>query len=95
MADSTTNINVIAGQVAQVDEIVIKYMPFISSMVALIPGAAPFVAAEPVIVSLLTALDNAAKAVSTGNYTNAFDSVVKEIESHLTPGAPNSPHLAG
>jgi len=95
MADTNINISTVAGQVAQVDEIVIKYLPFIGSMVGLIPGAQPFVIAEPMILSLLTALDNAAKAVAAGNYTNAFDSVVKEIESHLTPGAPNSPHLAG
>lgn len=80
----------VAGQVATVDETVLKFLPFISMFIAATP-AGPFM---PLITEALTALDSAAKAVAGGNTSGAIDVVIKEVISHLTPGMPNSPALA-
>jgi hypothetical protein len=84
----------IAGKVSTVDEQVLKLMPFISTVIAFIPGAqvaAPFM---PLVAELLAVVDNAAKAVATGSPGAAFQDVIDEVMSHLTPGAPNSPILS-
>ena len=83
----------IAATVSNVDEFLIKALPVISFGIGLIPGAgvaAPFIGLLP---ELLTALDNAAKAVAAGNPSLAFDDVLSEIKAHLTPGQANASAL--
>jgi hypothetical protein len=88
------DVKTIAGEVVQVDEGIMKALPFISTIIGFVPGAqiaAPFM---PMFSELLTVIDNAAKAVSEGNNSQAATSVLGEIMNHLTPGAPNSPILS-
>jgi hypothetical protein len=87
-----TSITGIATEVATVDEAIMKFLPEISLLLGFIPGAG---VAVPFLPEVLTALDNAAKAVATGNPGAAIGSIFSEIANHLTPGAPNSPTLSG
>jgi hypothetical protein len=84
----------VAGGVATADEAVMKFLPFISTALAFIPGAQIAVPFMPLVGELLAVLDNAAKAVASGNPGSAFEDVLAEVRSHLTPGLPNSPILS-
>lgn len=84
----------VAGQVSQVDEAVMKALPFISGLIGFIPGGAVAVPFMPLIGEALVALDNAAKAVAAGNSGAAVQDILTEIMNHLTPGQPNSPALS-
>jgi len=68
----------IATTIETVDEAVMKALPFISTMLNFVPGAAVAVPFMPLLGELLQTLDNAAKVV------------LKEIMAHLTPGMANS-----
>jgi hypothetical protein len=88
------DVKTVAGEVSTVDEAVMKAMPFIATMIGFIPGAQVAVPFMPLVGELLGVLDNAAKAVATGNNGAAFEDVFAEIKNHLTPGQPNSPILS-
>lgn len=90
----TESITQIAGQVSQVDEAILKALPFVSTFIGFIPGAAVAVPFLPLVTEVLTALDNAAKAVAAGNTGAGVQVVLQEIMNHLTPGAPNAAALA-
>ena len=84
----------IAGTVATVDETIMKFLPEISMIIGFIPGAQPAELAMPIVSEVLMAVDNAAKAVASGNPGAAFQTIAQEIIQHLTPGLPNSPILS-
>ncbi len=86
-----TSITGIAGEVSTVDEMIMKFMPFISIGLGLIPGGS---IAAPLVSEILTVVDEAAKAVAAGNSGAAFSVVLSEVMNHLTPGKPNSPILS-
>jgi hypothetical protein len=88
-----TSVTDIANEVAVIDEQVLKYMPFVFGMLKFTPVGGEAALAQPLVTMLLTALDNAAKAVATGNAGSAID-VVAEVTKHLTQGLPNSPVLS-
>jgi hypothetical protein len=90
-----TNIAQIAGQVATVDEAILKALPIISVMVGFIPGAQPLIPFMPLLGGLLTAVDTAAKDLASNNPDMAFEDIINAIKNHLTNGAPNSPTLSG
>lgn len=92
MSDTTTNtVAGIAAEVSTVDEMIMKFMPFISMGLGLAPGGS---IAAPLISEFLTVVDDAAKAVAAGNSGAAFQVILSEVENHLTPGKPNSPILS-
>ena len=84
----------IAGTVSTVDEEILKFMPFVSTILAVIPGAQIAVPFLPIATEILGVIDNAAKAVAGGNTGVAIQDVFNEIKNHLTPGAPNSAALS-
>lgn len=84
----------IAGQVASVDEMIMNYLPFVSTILGVIPGAQVGVPIVAGIGALLKVVDSAAKAIAEGNPNSTPQSIISELESHNTPGAPNSPALA-
>lgn len=84
----------VAGEVATVDEAIIRAMPFVSVMAGIVPGGQVAVPWLPLVTGILTAVDNAAKAVAAGNTSAALDAVVNEIKNHLNPSMPNSPALS-
>ena len=90
----TNGLESAAGTVSQVDEAVLRALPFISTIIGFIPGGAVAVPFMPLVGGLLEALDNAAKAVAAGNSGGAVQDILREVASHLTPGAPNSPILS-
>jgi hypothetical protein len=90
----TTQLEVVAKEVATVDEAVMKVLPFISTFIGFVPGAAVAIPFLPLVGELLAALDSAAQAVSTGNNAGGIEAIIDEIKNHLTPGAPNSPILS-
>lgn len=90
----TTSVAGIATEVSQVDEAVMKALPFVSGLIGFIPGGAVAVPFLPLVGELLQVIDNAAKAVSSGNTGAAAQDVLQEIMNHLTPGKPNSPILS-
>jgi len=90
-----TSISGIATEVSQVDEAVMKALPFVSGLIGFIPGASVAVPFVPLITEFLGVIDNAAKAVADGNPGAAATDVLQEVINHLTPGKPNSPTLSG
>ncbi|MBR0693695.1 hypothetical protein [Bradyrhizobium lablabi] len=88
------DVKTVAVQVAQVDEAVMKALPFISGMIGFIPGGAVAVPFMPLIAGLLQVVDNAAKHVAEGDNGAAINDVLSEIMAHLTPGMPNSKTLS-
>jgi hypothetical protein len=89
-----TDIKAIAGEVMKVDEAVMKLLPFISGVIGFVPGAQVAVPFLPLLGEVLTAVDEAAKAIQAGDPAQALDTVLVEIRNHLTPGAANSAALA-
>lgn len=83
----------VAGQVATVDEAVMKFLPFVSTILGFIPGAQVAVPFMPLVQGALTALDSAAKAVSMGDPGAGVQDIFTEVINHLTPGQPNSQAL--
>jgi hypothetical protein len=90
----TDQIQTIAGEVAAIDEEVLKFFPYISGMIGFIPGAAVAEPFMPLVGEILQAVDNAAKAVQAGNTSAAINDILTEIRNHLTPGLPNSSVLS-
>lgn len=90
----TETIPQVAGQVASVDEAVMKALPFISTFIGFIPGAQVAVPFMPLVGEILVAVDNAAKSIQAGNNSAAVEDILTEIRNHLTPGAPNSSILS-
>lgn len=90
----TFNVQNTAATVSTVDEFVMGAMPFVTTALALIPGAQVAVPFLPLVSELLGVLDNAAKAVSAGDTGLAIEDVFAAIKAHLTPGQPNSAALA-
>jgi hypothetical protein len=90
----TDDVTAIAAQVSTVDEAIMKVLPFVTTMLGFVPGAAVAVPFLPLVSGFLAALDNAAKAVAAGNPGAAATDILQEVISHLTPGAANSPALA-
>ena len=90
MTDSTVNVTQIAGEVASVDEAVMKFFPTISTIVGFIPGAQVAVPFLPLVGEILAAVDTAAKDIQAGNNGAAVEDILTEIRNHLTPGLPNS-----
>jgi hypothetical protein len=90
----TTSAAGIATEVSQIDEAVMKALPFVSTMIGFIPGAQVAVPFMPLVGELLQVIDNAAKSVAAGNSSAAAQDVLQEIMNHLTPGKPNSPILS-
>lgn len=91
-----TNIDVgaIATEAAQVDEAIMKALPFASTLLEFVPGAQVAVPFLPLVGEGLSVLDNALRAVAAGNPGMAAKDVFQEVINHLTPGAPNSPILS-
>lgn len=91
---STATAASIATTVSTVDEAIMTALPFISSIIAFVPGAQVAVPFMPLVGELLAVVDNAAKAVAAGNTGAAVEDIFTEIKNHLTPGQPNSPILS-
>lgn len=91
---SGQDISTIAGEVAQVDEQIMKFFPYISGIIGFIPGAQVAVPFLPIVGEILQAVDAAAKDIQTGNTGAAVDDILTEIRNHLTPGRPNSSILS-
>ena len=91
----SVDIPAVAGQVATFDEMVMKYMPFLFGFAKFTPIGGEATLAQPLIMEVLTVLDNAARAVAAGNTAGGVAAVIGAVENHLTPGQPNSPILAG
>jgi hypothetical protein len=89
-----TDVAGIAAEVVTVDERIMKLLPTIAMFAGFIPGGAVVSGFEPLILEVLMAVDEAAKAVAAGNPGAAFSVVLDEIKNHLTPGKPNSPILS-
>jgi hypothetical protein len=89
----TPDLAAIAKEVSTVDEAIMRVLPFIAPLLGFIPGAAVAEPFLPLVGDLLTALDNAAKAVAAGNPGAAATDILQELINHLTPGQPNSPAL--
>jgi hypothetical protein len=89
-----TDISSIAKEVSQVDEAVMKALPFISTLIAFVPGAQVATPFLPLVGELLQVLDKAAKSVADGNNSGAAQDILGEIMNHLTPGKPNSTILS-
>jgi len=88
-----TDVKTIATEVATYDEAILKFMPYLGSILGIIPGAQAGVPVVAGITALLKAIDDAAKAVSANTSADP-NGIVGEIVNHLTPGAPNSPALS-
>lgn len=84
----------VAGEVAQVDEAVMKALPFVSGMIGFIPGGAVAIPFMPLVAEFLQVVDSAAKSVAAGNPGAAATDVLQEVMNHLMPGKPNSPILS-
>jgi hypothetical protein len=84
----------IASEVSTVDEAVMRFLPEISLLLGIIPGAQVAVPFMPLVGGALGAIDNAAKLVAAGNPGAAAETVLQMVMDHLTPGKPNSPILA-
>ena len=91
----TTSVAGVAGQVATIDEAILKVMPIVSTMIAFIPGAQVAVPFMPLLIGILTAVDTAAKDLAANNPDMAVQDIFKTIQNHLTSLAPNSPTLSG
>ena len=89
----TVDVAGIATEVATIDEKVMAYLPEIAMLAGFIPGAAPVVAFEPLVLELLAAIDTAAKDVAASNPGAAFQDIVTAITNHLAKGKPLSPAL--
>ena len=90
----TVDATAIATQVSTVDEAIMKVLPFVTTMLGFVPGAAVAAPFLPLVSGFLAALDNAAKAVAAGNPGAAATDILQEVISHLTPGMANSTSLA-
>lgn len=89
-----TDLKAVAGEVAKVDEAVMRVFPFISSMIGFVPGGQVAVPLMPIVSEILQAVDTAAKHIQDGDNGAALDDILKEIRNHLTPGRPNSAVLS-
>lgn len=89
-----TDIKQVAGEVAQVDEKIMEFFPYISGMIGFIPGAAAAQPFMPLVGQILAAVDTAAKDIQSGNNAAAINDILTEIRNHLTPGLPNSSVLS-
>ena len=89
-----TDVKTIATEVATYDEAILKFMPYLGSILGIIPGAQAGVPVVAGITALMKAIDNAAKAVSQADPSTGVGDIVTTIVNHLTPGAPNSPALS-
>lgn len=89
-----TDLKAVAGEVATVDEAVMKVLPFVSGLIGFVPGAQVAVPFLPLVGEILAAVDNAAKSIQAGNNSAAIDDILVEIRNHLTPGLPNSSVLS-
>ncbi len=88
------NLQAVAGEVAQVDEVIIRALPFVGGIIGFVPGgavAAPFI---PLVGEILQAVDNAAKHIQNNDPQAAVEDILTEIRNHLTPGRPNSAVLS-
>lgn len=88
------DLQAVAGEVAKVDEAVMKALPFVSGLIGFVPGGAVAVPFLPLVGEILQAVDNAAKQIQAGNNTAAISDILTEIRNHLTPGLPNSSVLS-
>lgn len=88
------NVAGIAGEVSTVDEAIMKFLPEISMLLGIIPGAQVALPFMPLVTTALKVLDDAAKKVHDGNPGAAAHDVLQEVMNHLTPGKPNSPILS-
>jgi hypothetical protein len=84
----------IATEVSTVDELVMQFLPYIGTILGVIPGAQIGVPIVGGIGLALKALDDAAKAVAAGDPGLAAEGIITTIVNHLTPGKPNSPILS-
>jgi hypothetical protein len=88
-----SHIQSVASEVASVDENVMKFLPYISTLLGFIPGAQIGVPIVGGVGLVLKAVDDAAKAVATGTPGTQVPDIFTAIVDHLTPGKPNSPLL--
>lgn len=95
----TDNVQNAAHVVEQVDEALMKALPFITFSLGLVPvpgvGVAATLLKNPLMMEVLQKVDEAAKAVEAGKPGAGINVLLDEINDHLTPGAPNSPALNG
>jgi len=89
-----TDVKSIATEVATYDEAVMKFMPYLSGLLGVIPGAQAGVPIVAGITALMRAIDDGAKAIAAGNSAADVGSIIGELINHNTPGAPNSPALS-
>ena len=89
-----TTVTGVASEVSAIDEELMKILPFITPLLGFVPGAAVLTPFEPLVLDLLTAVDNAAKEIAAGNPGAAATDVLQILINHLTKGQPNAPELA-
>ena len=78
-----TDLKTIAGTAETVVEDVMKFEPFVAP---LIPGEAAF---QPFVMMAAPFVENALKALSTGNNGDLMSSFIQLLQ-HLMPGHPNA-----
>lgn len=87
-----SSIQEIAKEVAGIDEKIEQAMPFIFGMLKFTPIGAEASIAQPLVMALLGAVDDGAKAIAAGDTKSAID-VLAALMKHVLPGMPNSPAL--
>lgn len=93
MTDSTPS--GVAAQVASVDEAVMQFLPFLSTILGFIPQTAPL--AAPItagVGALLKTIDDGAKTIASSKPGASAADIIGELVNHNTPGQPNSPALS-
>lgn len=84
----------IAGEVASVDETIMKFLPYIGTILGVIPGAQVGVPIVGGLQLVLKAIDDGAKLVAGSNPGASPTDIFTTLVNHLTPGQPNSPVLS-
>lgn len=88
------DLKAVAGEVATIDEEVMKLLPFIGGIIGFVPGAQAVAPLLPLVGEILAAVDKAAKDIQGNDPSAAVDDILTEIRNHLTVGRPNSAVLS-
>jgi len=84
----------IAVEAEKVVEAIVKVEPFVSTMAAFVPGAAPVMAiVHPAVVALAPLIEKALMDVAAGHNGDAFSAFIL-MAQHISKGFPNIQALA-
>jgi len=84
----------IATEAEKVVEAIVRVEPFVSTMAAFVPGAAPVMAiVHPAVVALAPLIEKALMDVAAGHNGDAFSAFIL-MAQHISKGFPNIVALA-